>query len=491
MKIRKILFPVIIFVVLMLVLAFGTYNILNNAIIDITASYIDELAQHDMKNIKDFISGRFKSMNSICDEIRVKDSKISTVEDVQHELNIKTLSEDFDHLYLIDSEGRLYSDTYVITEKEENPFLTFFENGSSEFASRYNDTSRFHEYKKEYMIYGLNFADNPIEVTGNVKFVGMLLLNDISKIRESLRITSFDGRGYNSVIDGEGYYIVSDGTSAAINQVKNFYEMVRNGEIDDMTADEIIDTIDRGESISFWYVNENGERRFVSVKPIVDSDWKFINSVEASVFTEQATTFILLMTGVAVAMLFIVVVILLVIYISRQKVKKLYSSVVEGVYNKQYYHDKLSDKQVRALVIIDLDHLKSINDNYGHMAGDAAIEKMARVFVNNVGGLANIFRFGGDEFVIIFEEEVAPGEFLRLINNILNDIREAEIEQFPDIKLTISAGGYYCEETELASKVLNKADGLLYEAKKTRDCSVTNLVSKNADGTNSEKEREN
>lgn len=481
MKVRKILLPAILFVVMMLVLVFGTYQILNDQITNITASYIDELAQHDMKNIKNFISGRWKSMRAICDEIRVKDSNINTVEDIQHELNIKTMSEDFDHLYLIDSEGRLYSDIYVISEKEDNPYLEYFTGESTEFASRYDDRSAFHEYKYEYMIYGVDFSDDPIIATdGDVKFVGMILLNDISKIRESLRISSFDNRGYNSVIDSDGYYIVSDGSTAAMKQTKNFYDMISNGIVEKYTAEEVINTVKNGESISFWYYTEDNVRKYVSVQPINydgwHTEWMFINSVEASVFTEQANTFIVLITCVAVAVLIIVTIIILVFYVSRQKVKKLYSSVVEGVYNKQYYMDNLCNKPVKAMAIIDLDHLKTINDNYGHLAGDAAIEKMALVFVDNVGSLASIFRFGGDEFVILFQEEIAQGEFLRLLNNILNDIREAKVEQFPEVKLTISVGGYFCEDEEAANKVLSKADNLLYEAKKTRDYIVTNFT---------------
>jgi len=123
------------------------------------------------------------------------------------------------------------------------------------------------------------------------------------------------------------------------------------------------------------------------------------------------------------------------------------------------------------LVVLDLDNFKTINDTYGHVYGDEILltlsQKMKEFFRNT----DLLFRFGGDEFVIVLEPVTYKNASLTL-DSFRKMISEIE---FPLIgKITISAGFATITEKDYAPTVLNRADKALYHAKKCGRNSVCN-----------------
>lgn len=117
--------------------------------------------------------------------------------------------------------------------------------------------------------------------------------------------------------------------------------------------------------------------------------------------------------------------------------------------------------------IFDLDHFKDINDQFGHPAGDEALQKVACVLKSILGNNDNIGRIGGEEFAVII-----PGLSLddarQLVNNVLIGI--SRIGDLP-CQLTASAGLIQVEEGESESSIFQRADLLLYDAKASgRNC---------------------
>ena len=82
-----------------------------------------------------------------------------------------------------------------------------------------------------------------------------------------------------------------------------------------------------------------------------------------------------------------------------------------GVGNRRYFEERLNDALVRSrrhgtalsLLWLDIDHFKSINDRYGHGAGDAVIMAFARTLQGCVRADDLVARLGGDEFVVLIE----------------------------------------------------------------------------------------
>ncbi len=468
-KIKKYWFSAVVFLVLITAFISLTYTLLSSATTKIVVSNITELSEHDMKNIRDFVDDRRTILLGEYRELMARNP--ATADDLLDELNIKSASMDYDHLYLIGDDGRLYTDTHTVYEKEQNVFLEYFNGEKMFFAQRFNNKQRYSELGGEYMFYGMNLSNAPITLSGeSTKFVGMVLLNDIAKIRERMRISSFDGRGYSSVIDQNGKYIIPDANDPK-SSFDGFFERVRNGKLSGMTPTEIIKNISQYKNCDFWYTGKDGSKKFVMTRPIADLNWTFIVSLEKSVFTDQTKQFILLTTIIIVILSLILIIIAFYIHHASKKLKTIYHGVVSGVFNRKYYDDKIENSHVKAIAIIDLDHLKTINDTYGHLAGDLAIEQTALTVLRNVSPHTEVLRFGGDEFVAAFRNNISPENFRQLLENMLSDIRKTSIPSYPGLKLTFSIGGCCREGT--ASEVLADADKLLYEAKKKRNCVVT------------------
>ncbi len=114
------------------------------------------------------------------------------------------------------------------------------------------------------------------------------------------------------------------------------------------------------------------------------------------------------------------------------------------------------------LVIIDIDHFKKINDTHGHLAGDDALAHLARLMFESFRDGDLLFRFGGEEFVVLLnavEGESAQG--------ILDRFREkVATSQFPKIgRVTISLGYTALRSGDKQLKLISRADQALYHAK--------------------------
>ncbi len=462
---------IFVFIILTSIIVFFSYNTISNAVKSIIIQNIDELAEHDMQNIQEYVSGRWSDMISICNELKNEDT--DNVKKLQDKLNIKTLAGRFSRLYMIDSNGRLYSDIYVTYEKDKNDFLQYFDTDKKKFVMRYDDNKRYSELKKEYLLYRLNLSDDPLTIA-DTEFIGMIALNDISEIQNKMRITSFNGKGYSSVINTNGYYIVNADTSSELNQIPNFFELIKDAEFEgNIDIDKIKDKIINKKNFEFTCTKANGEKKFVSIKYAMDANWYnwfFVYSLDTSVFTSQIYTFMAITMGIIISLIIMIAIIFFVLHLMRKKLKGYYSTMVENVYNRQYYNDKLVHENVKAFAMVDLDHLKHINDNYGHLAGDQSIEKTASVLCKNIGNFGCVVRYGGDEFAVAFKKSVSEDEFRTCLEHILNDIRETKLDAAPEANLTLSIGG--CYHKGITGDLFKTAGRLLYEAKKARNCVV-------------------
>ena len=117
------------------------------------------------------------------------------------------------------------------------------------------------------------------------------------------------------------------------------------------------------------------------------------------------------------------------------------------------------------LAMLDLDHFKRINDNYGHLAGDKVLKIIASVLRKRLRGTDFIARFGGEEFVLLMPDTV-PTAGAKLLEKL-----RASIEACPfhfkgePVTITISMGMTAFKPGEHSDLVLKRADQALYRAK--------------------------
>lgn len=145
-----------------------------------------------------------------------------------------------------------------------------------------------------------------------------------------------------------------------------------------------------------------------------------------------------------------------------------------GLYNRRGYDFLLQnvDLDTSALLLMDLDKFKQINDTYGHDVGDKVLEKVAKVLHKNFRAQDYVCRLGGDEFAVIMihAEEELSGQIRDKIQLINEELKVPE-EGMPPISL--SAGVVFGDSDHDAENIYKDADGALYQAKENGRCDIS------------------
>lgn len=136
---------------------------------------------------------------------------------------------------------------------------------------------------------------------------------------------------------------------------------------------------------------------------------------------------------------------------------------------------RLNDTTVNphGMIVLDVDHFKSINDQYGHQVGDKVIQIVANTVQSVIdkkipSGNATLYRYGGEEFVVVVKciGLKQLGDLACLIKRAINSRRF----QCKGVGFTVGASlgaSVYCKDKLLSSDVFNAADQAMYRAKKT------------------------
>ena len=118
-----------------------------------------------------------------------------------------------------------------------------------------------------------------------------------------------------------------------------------------------------------------------------------------------------------------------------------------------------------SLAMLDLDHFKRINDNYGHLAGDKVLKIIAGVLRKRLRGTDFIARFGGEEFVLLMPA-TGVGTGVKLLENLRTAIEACPFHfKGEPVTITLSIGLTEFKAGEHSDLVLKRADQALYKAK--------------------------
>ncbi len=125
-------------------------------------------------------------------------------------------------------------------------------------------------------------------------------------------------------------------------------------------------------------------------------------------------------------------------------------------------------QQSMALLLIDIDGFKDVNDEYSHTAGDAVLKQMSQLLINYLPKDVKAFRNGGEEFSIILIDESLDSA-IKLAESIRDSVQQStfHLPNKDTIKLSVSIGvGYLTEEDNKSKRrVFKDADDMLHEAK--------------------------
>jgi diguanylate cyclase (GGDEF)-like protein len=117
-----------------------------------------------------------------------------------------------------------------------------------------------------------------------------------------------------------------------------------------------------------------------------------------------------------------------------------------------------------SLILFDIDHFKKVNDQYGHLIGDQVLRSVAQIAQETIRDSDIIFRFGGEEFLILLNGTQLSGAAL-LAERIRRKIEKLQI--FPELDMHVAAsfGVVALQENESAETIFMRVDNAMYRAK--------------------------
>ncbi len=155
-----------------------------------------------------------------------------------------------------------------------------------------------------------------------------------------------------------------------------------------------------------------------------------------------------------------------------------------GIFNRRHFNQQFPVEVKRAerykrnlsIMMIDIDDFKQINDTYGHLKGDEILRAIATIMKNNLRKADLLFRYGGEEFVVLLPETTVQNAFRvgeKLRKKVEEHFRSTDY-QINDYRVTVSIGiANFPVDAYSGEKLLELADDRLYKAKDSgKNCTV-------------------
>lgn len=157
----------------------------------------------------------------------------------------------------------------------------------------------------------------------------------------------------------------------------------------------------------------------------------------------------------------------------RRRHEQAMLDALTGVANRLAWDERLDQEVSRwqrygtplALLVLDVDHFKQINDQYGHKAGDKALQLIARVLRQNLRDTDFLARYGGEEFVALVTDQSVQ-HVAALATKLLKAIESADFHfRGQPVAITLSCGYAAFRPEDTADTVFQRADAAVYRAK--------------------------
>lgn len=132
----------------------------------------------------------------------------------------------------------------------------------------------------------------------------------------------------------------------------------------------------------------------------------------------------------------------------------------------------IANSKILSVIMIDIDDFKHVNDQYGHDVGDLVLQSVSRILQDCVRRTDCIFRYGGEEFVVLLPESDLNGA-KQVAERIRSSIQRTKLSYLDDSAITVSVGlsnltsRIIDEEGDIAGELIRRADNAMYVSKQS------------------------
>lgn len=131
-----------------------------------------------------------------------------------------------------------------------------------------------------------------------------------------------------------------------------------------------------------------------------------------------------------------------------------------GAYTRRYFDKFLAGGEMHGgVAMIDVNQFKSVNDSFGHLVGDEALQTVAAAMQNCLRQTDILIRYGGDEFLLLMPQN-CPDGVESVIRRVQNAVQAARVPSHPELRLSVSIGGV-CNVQPL-TEAIRQADARMY-----------------------------
>jgi len=396
--------------------------------------------------------------------LNVLAQELSKSEDLFSENNISLIkafmeNTDLNRTAIIDSDGNALYDNNVVKNVAHRRYFKESMQGKQSLSDPLE--SSVDQQTRVILSVPIYKNNQVIGVVGgsyNVTKLGNMLFDDL-----------FDGQGKSFIVDQDGNLITRDKKYEKKHNIKTIDNL-----FDICDEKEVKTDFNQQESDLIQIQTKKNKSLYLAYSPLKINDWMICYIVPVHV-AQESYTFIKHYETLLATFLGLIVLSLM-IYLahsnSRENKYLIHLSEIDpltSVFNKEttqkLIDQKLKNHEHFCFLILDVDDFKSVNDNYGHAVGDKVLKNLSDLFKNHFRQTDIVGRIGGDEFIILIEDEhIAESR----IQSLLKKVNELKIEELQDFKLSISVGMAFAPSNGTTFMELYRhADHALYQIKRT------------------------
>lgn len=396
--------------------------------------------------------------------LNVLAQELSKSEDLFSENNISLIkafmeNTDLNRTAIIDSDGNALYDNNVVKNVAHRRYFKESMQGKQSLSDPLE--SSVDQQTRVILSVPIYKNNQVIGVVGgsyNVTKLGNMLFDDL-----------FDGQGKSFIVDQDGNLITRDKKYEKKHNIKTIDNL-----FDICDEKEVKTDFNQQESDLIQIQTKKNKSLYLAYSPLKINDWMICYIVPVHV-ARESYTFITHYETLLATFLGLIVLSLM-IYLahsnSRENKYLIHLSEIDpltSVFNKEttqkLIDQKLKNHEHFCFLTLDVDDFKSVNDNYGHAVGDKVLKNLSDLFKNHFRQTDIVGRIGGDEFIILIEDEhIAESR----IQSLLKKVNELKIEELQDFKLSISVGMAFAPSNGTTFMELYRhADHALYQTKRT------------------------